>query len=193
MLDVKPFPPVSGGRMDSSDYDADRRLLVQQLFIRHQRSLRAFVFGLTRDFQATDDVVQETFLTITAKAADYTPGTNFSSWACTIARLKVLESRRATRRFSNAVVEALAPAFAAHEPEEDQLQVVLGCLEKLPARARAVIQMRYLSEQAPAEIARQLNRSANGVRVALAKAREMLRKCAESQMGKSLGTERGLR
>lgn len=178
--------------MDSNDQNANRRLLVQQLFIRHQRSIRAFAYGLTRDFQATDDVVQETFLTVTAKAADFTPGTNFASWACTIARLKVLESRRATRRFSDAVVETLAPAFAAHESDEEQLQAVLGCLEKLPAQARAVIQMRYLSEQAPAEIAKQLNRSANGVRVALAKAREMLRKCVASQLGTSLRTDGGL-
>ena len=178
--------------MDSSDHDSDRRLLVQQLFIRHQRSVRAFVYGLTRDFQATDDVVQETFLTVTAKAAEYTPGTNFASWACTIARLKVLESRRAARRFSDAVVESLAPAFGAHEPEEDRLQAVLACLEKLPARSRAVIQMRYLAEQAPAEIAKELNRSANGVRVALAKAREMLRECVARRLGTSLGTEGGL-
>lgn len=179
--------------MDSTDVAADRRLLVQQLFIRHQRSLRGFVYGLTRDFQVVDDVVQETFLTVTAKAADYTPGTNFPAWACTIARLKVLESRRSTRRFSDAVVEALAPAFATREPEEDRLQAVLACLDKLPTQARAVIRMRYLSEQAPAEIAKELNRSANGVRVALAKAREMLRHCVARQLGTSLEAHGGLR
>lgn len=169
--------------MDSSDFDADRRLLVQQLFIRHQRSIRAFAYGLTRDFQATEDVVQETFLTVTAKAADYTPGTNFASWACTIARLKVLESRRAARRFSDAMVDVLAPAFANRDLEDDRLQAALACLQKLPAQSRLVVQMRYLSEQAPAEIARQLNRSANGVRVALSKAREMLRDCVARQLG----------
>ena len=102
--------------MDSSDHDADRRLLVQQLFIRHQRSVRAFAYGLTRDFQATDDVVQETFLTVTAKAADYTPGTNFASWACTISSsamrpaMLCCSSPRASRRCSAAVARARSAA-----------------------------------------------------------------------------------
>lgn len=179
--------------MDPSDRAADRRLLVQQLFIRHQRSIRAFAYGLTRDFQAADDVVQETFLTITAKAADYAPGTNFTSWACTIARFKVLECRRATRRFSDAAVDALARDFRVREPDEDRLQAVLSCLEKLPTQARQVVRMRYLAEQAPADIARQLNRSANGVRVALAKAREMLRECVARQLGATVSADGGLR
>jgi RNA polymerase sigma-70 factor, ECF subfamily len=169
--------------MESQESGADRRLLVQQLFLRHERAIRAFAFGLTRDFQATDDVVQETFLTVTSKAAQFTPGTNFAAWACTIARLKVLECRRATRRFPAELVESLALSFTPAQPEDDHLQAVLACLEKLPTRARAIMQMRYLSEQSPAEIARQLNRSANGVRVALAKARDMLRACVGKRLG----------
>jgi RNA polymerase sigma-70 factor (ECF subfamily) len=182
----------SGGEpMESQESDADRRLLVQQLFLRHERAIRAFAFGLTRDFPATDDVVQETFLTITSKASQFIPGTDFPAWACTIARLKVLECRRATRRFPGGLVESLALSFTPVQPEDDHLQAVLACLEKLPARARAIMQMRYLSEQAPAEIARQLNRSANGVRVALAKAREMLRACVGKRLGGSFRLDGG--
>jgi RNA polymerase sigma factor (sigma-70 family) len=95
----------------------------------------------------------------------------------------VLECRRATRRFPAELVESLALSFTPAQPEDDHLQAVLACLEKLPTRARAIMQMRYLSEQSPAEIARQLNRSANGVRVALAKARDMLRACVGKRLG----------
>jgi hypothetical protein len=38
--------------------------------------------------------VQEVFLTVTAKAADFQPGTTFLAWAKSIARLKILEARR---------------------------------------------------------------------------------------------------
>lgn len=160
----------------------DGPLLVQQLFLRHERAVRAFVYGLTRDIAATDDIVQETFLTVTAKASDYEPGTNFPAWACTIARLKVYESRRATRRLSDAACDALA---AAHEPPpepDDRLAAVLSCLEKLPARSRELIRLRYFAAEPPAAIARHLGRTPNGVRVALAKARAALRRCIDGQL-----------
>jgi hypothetical protein len=38
-------------------------VLVQQLFVRYQPQLRSFVLALTGDFVATDDIVQEVFLT----------------------------------------------------------------------------------------------------------------------------------
>ncbi len=154
-------------------------LLVQQLFLRHERAVRAFVYGLTRDVTATDDIVQETFLTVTAKAADYEPGTNFPAWACVIARLKVLESHRATRRLSNAACDVLAAAYDPPAEPDDRLAVVLSCLEKLPARSRDLVQLRYFAAEQPAAIARRLGRSPNGVRVALAKVRAALRRCVE--------------
>jgi RNA polymerase sigma-70 factor (ECF subfamily) len=52
-------------------------MLVQQLFVKHSPQLRAYAVALAGDFAAADDVVQETFLTVTAKAADFQSGTNF--------------------------------------------------------------------------------------------------------------------
>jgi len=48
-------------------------------------------------FHDAEDVLQETFLTVTAKAASFAEGTNFIGWACTIARFKVLEASDARR------------------------------------------------------------------------------------------------
>ena len=62
---------------------------VQQLFVRHQSKVRSVALALTADFAAAEDVVQETFLTVTAKACDFDLDTNFLAWACAIARLKV--------------------------------------------------------------------------------------------------------
>ena len=87
----------------------DQKLLVQRLFIKYQMQIRSFANGLTGDFTATEDVLQEAFLTITKKAADFQPGSEFLSWALTITRLKVYENTRATRRFSR---EVLATRYA---------------------------------------------------------------------------------
>ena len=67
---------------------------VQLLFVRHENSVRAFVRALQPSLPDADDVMQETFLTISRKAPTFEPGTNFVAWACAIARLKVLENFR---------------------------------------------------------------------------------------------------
>ena len=171
---LDPFVPVSA------------TIAVQQLFVRHQPALRSFAIALTGDFAAAEDVVQETFLTITAKAADFEPGTNFVAWACAIARLKVLENRRAARRFSPAVVEALADAVPAAERAtdlgSDRLRQLLACLEELPPKSKELVRLRYALEQGPTAIAASLGRSVAGVNAALLKAREALRQCIERRL-----------
>lgn len=163
----------------------------QQLFVRHQPAVRAFALALTGDFAAAEDVVQETFLTVTAKAAEFRPDTNFVAWACAIARLKVLENRRAARRFSPAVVESLAAAAPFEEFQEDRLPVLLACLEQLPEKARDVVRLRYFSEHGPSEIAALLGRTVAGVNAALVKARDLLRRCVAAKLAVAGGAVAG--
>ena len=71
---------------------------VQLLFVRHENSIRAYVRALQPSLADADDVMQETFLTVSRKASSFDPGTNFVGWACGIARLKVLENFRQKKR-----------------------------------------------------------------------------------------------
>jgi RNA polymerase sigma-70 factor (ECF subfamily) len=160
---------------------------VAQLFVRHQPAVRSFAIALTGDFTAADDVVQETFLTITAKAAEYDPGRNFVAWACGIAKLKVFENRRAGRRFSSAVVDSLAASVTVEELGEERLPLLIECLEKLPPKARELVQLRYFSEHGPGEIAGMLGRTVAGVNAALLKAREALRECVDRKQITDIG------
>lgn len=59
--------------------------LVQGLFIQNLLALRG-------GFDLVDDIVQETFMTVTAKASDFQSGTNFRAWLFAIAKFKVLQA-----------------------------------------------------------------------------------------------------
>ncbi|MEI6239149.1 MAG: sigma-70 family RNA polymerase sigma factor [Planctomycetia bacterium] len=150
---------------------------VQRLFVRHQPAIRAFALGLTGDFALAEDVVQETFLTVSAKADDFQPASNFVAWACTIARFKVLELERGKRRFSKELVDSLAASAPMDTGLQDRLETLLHCIDKLPPKAREVIRLRYFSEHGLGEIAQILGRSTAGVNATLVKTREVLREC----------------
>ena len=159
-------------------------LRVQQMFVKHQGPLRAYLLALRPDFALADDVLQETFLTVSARAAEFEPGTNFVAWVRTVARLKFLE---ACRRSARPALDAeTAASLAASCPDDwagdAKLAALTKCLADLSPKAQEIIRLRYLREHSPPEIARLLSRTVNSIGVALAKARVALRDCIERRL-----------
>ena len=160
-----------------------RTARVQGLFVQHAFQLRGFVVALMPDLALVDDIVQETFLTVTAKAETYDPDRDFLPWACGIARFKVMEARRKAARqcqpLADEVLEALCAAEPPAEPDEERLARLMACMEKLPRQSRRIIELFYQQAHKPAEIARHIGWSVNAVYVALSRARAALRQCVE--------------
>src|SRR5271170_3791274 len=75
-----------------------QREQVQQLFIRHSGLLHGFIASLCGDLVLAEDILQEVFLVVTAKAEDFQPGSNFMAWVRVIARFKTMELLRTQRR-----------------------------------------------------------------------------------------------
>jgi len=162
-------------------------LRVQQLFVRHQGQLRAFVLAIWPDFGRADDVLQEVFLTVTMKAADFQEGSNFLAWSRAITQRKVHEARRLARKptISPDVLESLSAACPEAWAEDRRLATLAECLKSLPPRAERRVRLRYHKEHSPPEIAQLLGRTVNSVNVALAKARVALRECVNRHLAPS--------
>jgi len=159
--------------------------LVQMLFVQHTAALRGFVHALMPDFARADDIVQETFLTVTRKAGDFEPGTNFLGWACSIARFKVMEAGRKAQRsttLSPDIIESLCACEPEPEASDERLRHLSECLKKLAPQARQAVEMRYQLAHKPAEIARRLGWGAESVYVALSRARALLRECVARKL-----------
>lgn len=161
---------------------------VQRLFLRHAGLLRGFILGLMPDRDQAEDVFQEVFLTVTRKADEFTPGTNFLAWARSIARLKVLESFR-TRRAGPALLDpdAIDAVLAAAAEMDDtwagRREALAHCLQQLAPRAREIVELRYCEDHhSPPAIAERLSWSVNAVNVALSRARRFLQECARRRL-----------
>jgi RNA polymerase sigma-70 factor (ECF subfamily) len=168
----------------------EKIVLVQSLFVQNMMAVRGFVIGLMPDFSRVDDVMQETFLTVTAKAETFVEGSNFRSWACSIARFKVLESRRRSGGCELMLNEEVIEALCATEIEEwqpdEELRVLAHCKDELAPQARRAIELRYEQGHRPTEIARRMGWTVNAVHVALTRARAALRECVERKLKQSL-------
>ena len=158
---------------------------VQQLFVRNQSKVRSVALALTGNFAAAEDIVQETFLTVTAKATDFDLDTNFMAWVSAILRFKVFEHRRGEYRLAPDVVESLVAALPDEELAEDRLEALLACIDDLAPKSRELVRLRYFCEHGPGELATLLGRSVVGVNAALVKIRASLREC----VGRKLAVE----
>lgn len=162
---------------------------VQRLFLKHSGAIKGFIMALLRNTTLAEDVLQETFLVVTAKAASFRPGTNFVAWACTIARFKTLEAIRRQPPQPHLLREAVIEALAADVPEEENREEVLRhlerCMAELPASAREVILLRYFQSLLPEEIGRRLSLKIDSVYVTLSRARRSLRGCVEAKLAQA--------
>ncbi len=170
---------------DSPDTPPTPAEQVQMLFVRHEGAIRAFVRALQPSLADADDVLQETFLTVSRKASSFQSGTNFVAWACGIARLKVLENFRQRKRanvLSEAALIALAEEAPAAETTGLREEALSRCIEKLAPKSRDLLWRRYTGRQDSEEMADGLGMTSTAVRVALSKARAFLRDCVSSEV-----------
>ena len=166
--------------------------MVQRLFVQHSAHLRGFIVALLPDLAQVDDVFQETFLTVSAKAEAFDPERDFLAWACGVARLKVREAgRRAAREWqplSEEVLEALVASEPKAADEDQRLGLLADCLQVLAPQSRRIVELCYQQSHKPAEIARLLEWSVESVYVALSRARAALRQCVDRKHTAAGGT-----
>lgn len=168
----------------------DHRDHVQTLFLQHHVPLRAFLVTLVADCSLVDDIVQESFLTVTRKADSFSPGTNFRAWLWTIARLKMHEVLRGARR-ERVLAEDVLDLLCGQEPaapplDDSRLAAISDCVATLAPKARLAVELRYRKSLKPPEISRAMGWTVNAVNVALSRARRAIRQCVEARLAPTL-------
>jgi RNA polymerase sigma-70 factor (ECF subfamily) len=163
---------------ETTDADDVRRTLAGdreafgRLFDRHARSVRAVVAALSCDFQAVEDMTQETFLRAHLRLATLKDRAAFRGWIHGIARFVAKEGRRQNTRHQEhptATVEALhdrGSGSNAVETREEQ-HLVLQLLMDLPERERLAVHAYFFHEQQADEAAAAMEISRSGFYAAL--------------------------
>lgn len=160
--------------------------LVQRLFLEHLDEIRGYAGALLPDRAAADDVVQEVFLAMTARADAYDIGRDFKAWAFGFARNKVLEAGRKVRKTARPLEADVLEILTAAKPDltlpPAALAFLAECLGELAPKAREIVEHRYQKGLQPHEISSLIGWSRGSVRVALSRARTVLRKCLQRKL-----------
>lgn len=156
-------------------------------FLAHQSDLKAYIGSVIRDRALRDDVFQETALALWESFDRYDAKRPFGAWARGVATNKILQQHRKTGRIPLAtdphVLEAVLGAFDSTEHEtSDRHAALQACLEKLPAKSRHILSLRYEESVPGEEIATRLATTRDAVYQSLARIRMRLESCIRKQL-----------
>jgi RNA polymerase sigma-70 factor, ECF subfamily len=163
----------------------------QECFMRlwtiSQPSISHYIHALVPDYEAARDILQETALILFRRFGEYDRERPFVAWALGFARFKVMGHRRDTARslvaFDDELLARFTETWAVLDPQVSARgEVLRKCLERLAAKAREMVQLRYYEDLSAADIAHRLGLNGASVRVTLQRIRDQLRLCVSQQL-----------
>jgi RNA polymerase sigma-70 factor (ECF subfamily) len=125
----------------------------EELVRMHQRSAVRVAYLVSGDVDAAEDVAQEAFVKAYRALSRFRQGLPFRPWLLRIVRNEALNQRRRRGRQERLSLRLSADPVsggAAQSPEATVVagithEVVLAAVERLPERARQVVELRYLA------------------------------------------------
>jgi RNA polymerase sigma-70 factor, ECF subfamily len=153
----------------------------------HERSLFAYVYALTPNWEDAEEVMQQVRIRIWQEFDKYDPDKSFGSWARAIAYYLTLAYRKEKSRqrefFSDHVLEEVSRTYEAlAEGSNDRHAALFRCLDKLEGNKRRIVEAYYLSAEPTGRIAERLAMTPNALRQLLFRVRKTLFECVERAM-----------
>ena len=165
--------------------------LYRQL-LRRQDALTAYAFGLLRDWSLAEDAVQEVLLSVHQKDGALQLEGDIQAWAHVVVKNKaidLLRKRGHERPLPDEDLIALVDQqFALHiDPEylarmERRKSAMRGCLPKLSDQALALLLRFYVEGASYRELATEVHRSADALRVTVLRIRKKLADCITKEL-----------
>lgn len=167
--------------------DAKIETLMRQ-FYAEQGKLKGYLFAATRDYHATEDLLQEIAIVVATKASTFDFERAALPWFIGIARNQIQrwlrEQGRQARNINIDVLADCLPEFAAFSGDKlSSRQVALRkCLGLLPAGQREIVSLRYEGGLGCDQIADRAHRSIQSIYALLKRVKLALKSCVESQV-----------
>ncbi|MGD0654369.1 MAG: sigma-70 family RNA polymerase sigma factor [Thermoguttaceae bacterium] len=160
----------------------DRNAVFVELLTQNQRKLYGFIYSLVPNSSDADDILQETNIVLWNKNFEYQLGTNFMTWACRIAFLKVKNFLRTKNRSRLYFNEKLLSELSDMRIDRTELHTIhsmllINCLEKLPLKSRELLKLRYDGNHSIQEVAKQMGRPVGSLYNTLSQIRLKLWEC----------------
>ncbi len=159
------------------------------MLMEHRDALFAYVLACVRSHVDVDDILQNVSVAVIEAAEVPKDPVHFLAWVREIARRRVLEHYRTSKRLlpvDSLTVERLTEAarrIDSRQSSQSRRDALIDCLEKLPPESRQLLAARYDDsvENSITALSQQFGRSEQGMMSLLYRIRKALRNCVEQR------------
>lgn len=159
-------------------------VLPVKLFLEHRRFVFGFIYTLTRDVDAAEEIFQDVSVAVLKESSRAAVIDRFLPWVIGVARHRVSDYYRRRGReqpVPEGMAETVAGIFEDCEESRDQsarrIRGLLECVDQLPPRQRQILESRYRDRRPLARVAAAVGWTPDAVKVALSKIRRALLQC----------------
>src|ERR1051326_335735 len=175
----------SGLPLDAPTAEQQRFL---SLFLRSEKEIFRYVAALVPNVTDAEDIVQQTALALWEKFELYDQAQPFTPWACRFALNKAREWIERRQRWQALLDRGLAEELIQRRQEllpefEIRLKHLEGCLGKLPAEQRSLVEGYYYERTRIEILAQRSGRSEAATYKMLQRIRHALQICVEARIG----------
>lgn len=169
----------------------DRTKEMTAEFLANRQHLMAFIYGLVRDWQVSEDILQETWLKLANAIQQGTAIEQPLKWCRKVAKNLVLQHWRRQRNAKVVADSSLLElldfvelAFEEHSFDQtsDRQQALNDCVAVLPAKSRRLLSLKYGDGCSLEQIAQTVQQSTAAVIKALLRLRYALSICVEKKL-----------
>ena len=139
----------------------------EELYARHELPLWRYVLRTSGNRATAEELLQDTWFAVAREAPRFKPGACFAAWLYTIARNRVIDRHRTTRRHASLdetaaetglslaerLSDAAAPQPAQQAEQAQQGKAILAALALLPPEQREAFVLQAESGMSVEEIA----------------------------------------
>lgn len=167
--------------------------IVRTLFAARSR-LSAAVWLVTRDAGSAEDVFQNVSVKALTSGATFEHEGQLLSWAHVVARREAIDWTRRRRPevsvLDEDVLELIEREWAAAPaPAPARLEALRGCLERTPADARRLLELRYFEGRTCQEVSAAVGVSLEAVYQRLSRLHRQLKHCVERRLPEAAAAE----
>ena len=167
--------------------DSNNNSTFVELYSLNYNRIRSFILTLVPNTAEADDILQETSRVMWEKFDQFQPGTNFASWAVTIAKFQVLKYRKKFNPkvpLSTEIIDTLSDDFnRPMEKENEQLDALRICLKKLEKKDYNLIQSRFEQKKTARELSKQVGVAMNTIYRNESRIISILQNCVYKTLG----------
>jgi RNA polymerase sigma-70 factor (ECF subfamily) len=183
--ETDPLLPKEEAEWIRAAQSGDREAFANLLKVYWDRLYR-WLYHLTRDRHAAEDLTQETFLKALGAIQSFRAGTNFRAWIFRIGKNNFVNQKRSEKRTKHQLPEdAAAPDVGGIETtteNREALEVVSKAVADLPVDFRMALLLRVEEGLSFREVAKILNTTEETARWRVFKARQKLLKVLSPEL-----------